>query len=112
MADREETHLIAKYHEPIERHVTRPPVGNDQLAQFAFEPPADQRVRRKAVDGGSNRRSRLLRGRRVLITQQLQCALDAIERSQCVNYLRHGLGRAVDSPAASLLIQACTSSAR
>jgi hypothetical protein len=43
---------------------------------------------------------------RVLVTQELECTLDVIERSRRINYLRHGFGRAADESAASLLIQA------
>jgi hypothetical protein len=42
-------------------------VGNDQLAQFALEAPADERVRGKAVDRGLDRDHGILRGTRIFL---------------------------------------------
>jgi hypothetical protein len=50
-------------------------VRNDQLAQFAFEAPAYQRMRGEIVDSRSDRRHGTLCSIGIFVTQELQCAL-------------------------------------
>jgi hypothetical protein len=67
---------------------------------------------RQMIDRRLNRNYRASGRRLVLFNQELKRSLDMFKRAAGIYYLRHGLGRATLSPAASLLIQACTSSAR
>jgi hypothetical protein len=112
MAKGQNSHLVPGYHESIEGDITRLAVGNNQLAQFALDAPADKRVRRQIIDGRLNCCYGVQSGRWVLVAQELKRALDMLKRSCRIDYLRHGLGREVCPSTASLLIQACTSSAR
>jgi hypothetical protein len=47
-----------------------------------------------------------------VLAQEIERALDMIKRPPGIHYPRHGFGRATEAPAANLVIQACTSSAR
>ena len=47
----------------------------------------------------------------IRIAMKLKGALDVFQSARRIDYRRHGFGRAGASPLASLVIQACTSSA-
>jgi hypothetical protein len=108
----QDTYLIARNHKSIQGNVSRLPVGNNQLAQFAFDAAAYQGMHYEIVNRRLDRGSCVQRGVRIPVTHKLKCALDMIKSARRIDYLRHGFGRATDSPSASRLIQACTSSAR
>lgn len=57
-------------------------VGNDQLAQFALEAPAYERVRGEVVHCRLDRRHGALCGFRVFVAQELESAFDVIESSR------------------------------
>ena len=54
VAKRQNSHLVLGYEETIEGDITRLAVGNNKLAQFALDAPANERVRRQIIDGRSN----------------------------------------------------------
>jgi len=55
VAKRQNAHLVPGYDEAIEGDITRLAVGNNKLAQFALDAPANKRVRRQIIDGRLNR---------------------------------------------------------
>jgi hypothetical protein len=67
VAKRQNAHLVPGYNEAVECDITRLTVGNNKLAQFALDAPADKRVRRQIIDGRLNRRYVVQSGRRVLV---------------------------------------------
>jgi hypothetical protein len=53
-------------------------VGNDELSQFTFDPPAYQRVCGEIVDGGLDCRDGIYCSLSVFVMQELEGALDVI----------------------------------
>jgi hypothetical protein len=80
--NRENADFIAGDHKSVQRYVSGMPVGNDQLAQLAFEAPSYERVRGEIVDSRSDGRHGTLCGIGVFVTQKLERALDVIESSR------------------------------
>jgi len=79
MANGEDADLVSRDHESVQGNVTRLTVRNDQFTQLALEAPAYQRMCGKIVD----RRADCIDGAdccaRVLVPQELECALNVIE---------------------------------
>ena len=93
--ERQDADFISRDEKTIERYVTGLPVGNDQLPYLAVYAPAEQWMRCQMFGGRLDRRYSFEQG-----------ALDVLQRARRKNYRRHDLGRFVDSPRASLPIQA------
>ena len=90
MAYREYPNLILRRQELVERDVTGPAVGNDQLAQILFHAPADQGVARQRIDRFADHRSRSGAGTRIVLGKKFKRALEVAERVLRIDYLRHG----------------------
>lgn len=112
VANGQNSHLVARNYEAIQSHIARVSIRNDQLPQIPFQAPANQGVCRKSVDRSLNRAHRAERCAWIVFAQEFERALDMIKRPPGIDYPRHGFGRATETPAANLAIQACTSSAR
>ena len=69
-------YLVAADDEAVQRDIARAPIGNDQLAQLAFDSPTDQGVGAEVVDRRLDRRGSVQRRRRVLVAQELERALE------------------------------------
>jgi len=96
----------------IKGNVSGMAIGNNQFAQFAFDPPAYHRVCGEVVDRGLDGRDGIQRGLCVFVTEELEGALDVIESPLRIDYRCHGLGRCALPSTARRCIQAWTSSAR
>jgi len=112
VSNRENADFMPRNHKAIQGDVSAVPIGDDQFAKVAFNPPPYQGMRSQVFNRGLDGRHGALRGMRILGAQRLKRAFDVIERAPRVDYLRHGLGRAAVSSCARRCIHACTSSAR
>ena len=80
MAKREYAYFVAAYDKAIQRHIARAPIGNHELAQVAFHPATDQRIRFQVGDRGGDRRDGVDRARGVLLAQERERGLDFLHR--------------------------------
>lgn len=102
----QQANFILRYHEPIQGEVPCLSIGNDQLAQFTFDSTTDQGMRPEVINGRLDGCNHIKCRPRVFLSQELERALYVVERPRCIDYLRHGLGRAADSSVARRFIQA------
>jgi len=105
MAKRQDAHFVFRNDKSVQGHIARLTIGNDQLAQLAFDTPAHQWMSGQMIDRRTDGIDGTEGCSRVLVTQELEGPLEVIERSCRIDYLRHGFGRAAEGSATSLLIQ-------
>ncbi len=82
MPQGQNAHLVLRDHETIQSYVACTPIRDDQLPQFVFDAPSDQRVPTEIVDGRLNRRDCVQRGRRILSAQELKRPFDVLQRAR------------------------------
>ena len=111
MAKREDAHLVVRDQEAVQGDVAGSSVRDDELAQFAVDAPAGERVRGQVLDRRLNRQRRIAPGRGSGARHRPDRGRNVVERAGRIDYRRHGFGRG-SAAGASLAIQACTSSAR
>ena len=80
MANGEDSHLVASHEKSVDRDISGLAVRNDELAQVELDSAADQRVRRKNVDCGTDGDGPQRR-RPGLFAQELECPLDVGKRA-------------------------------
>jgi len=110
--DCENPYFIGGNDKAIKGDVSGMAIRNNQFSQFAFDPPADQRVCGEIVDRGLDGRDSIQRGLCVFVTEEFEGALYVIESPLGIDYRCHGLGRCALPSTARRCIQAWTSSAR
>lgn len=112
MANREDPDFLPCVSEAVERDEASRAEGDHELTDIGVDPTPCERVLREQGDRRRDRTHGPLGRRRILPPEEIEALLQVIERAPCVDYRRHGFGRAAREPFASLCIQACTSSAR
>ena len=80
--------------EAIKRDIAGFSIGNDQLAHVPFDASAYQRVIRQGFNGFADGGRRRYRRVWVVLGKEVKCALKVDKRVLCIDYLRHGFGRA------------------
>lgn len=79
MANREYSHFLSCNHIAVQGNVARPSIRNDQLAQFAGDAPADQRVCSQVIDGRLDGCDRIDTRLRMQVAQTLKSAFELLQ---------------------------------
>ena len=78
MSNGENSDFVARNYKPIQSNVSRVPIGNNQLAKFAFKAPPNQRMRREVVNRRFYRLDSAQRCIGIFVSQELKSAFDVI----------------------------------
>jgi len=78
MLNGENADFVARNYKPIQTDVSRMPIGNNQLAQFALKAPPNQRMRGEVADCRLDRLDSAQRCIGIFVSQELKSAFDVI----------------------------------